>query len=204
MQERMRAMEDRRRVAAQAAFEADLLRDWREQRRRSAHRSYVTGGSSREAATEMATETATETAAEVTMHGPDNRIADAIREHRLQWVAFEKLYESLRAVGQSASHSASHLTGNCSSHELVHDDVPWIPDGVTERDYLMCVARAEHQGDVKKAYAAMCLTWHPDKFQNRYMGFFGGGDGDEWGRVVARVNETFARFMEAFSEYAYM
>ena len=40
MQERLRAMSDRRRVAAQAAFESDLLRDWRAERRRAAHRNY--------------------------------------------------------------------------------------------------------------------------------------------------------------------
>jgi len=75
--------------------------------------------------------------------------------------------------------------------ELLYDDVPWIPEGVTERAYLAHVARDEHGGDVKKAYAAMCLAWHPDKFQSRYRGFFTEG---EWARVVRRVNETFARF----------
>ena len=169
MQERLRAMSDRRRVAAQAAFESDLLRDWRAERRRTAHRNYcyvVGSGQGDEQRQGQQRE-----------QREQRELQDVVRDHRRQWRAFEALHASLRA--------------QAAMSELVYDDVPWIPEGVTERAYLAHVARDEHGGDVKKAYAAMCLAWHPDKFQNRYRGFFTEG---EWARVVRRVNETFARF----------
>jgi len=165
MQERLRAVSGRRRVAAQAAFESDLLRDWRAERHRTAHRNYcyVVGSGRGDEQQERRRQ--------------ERELRDVVRDHRRQWRAFEALHASLRA--------------QAAMSELLYDDVPWIPEGVTERAYLAHVARDEHGGDVKKAYAAMCLAWHPDKFQSRYRGFFTEG---EWARVVRRVNETFARF----------
>ena len=164
VQERLRSMAQRRQVEAQAAFESDVLRKWRERRRHTQGRGHhvFTG-----AGADSIRENSTTVAANV-----DTLIDD----HRRQWRDFEDVQTALR--------------GSVASHELLYDDVPWIPDGVSSRDYLVHVARAEHGGSVKKAFAAMCLTWHPDKFQNRYKGFF--KDDAEWKRVVARVNETFA------------
>lgn len=169
VQERLRSMAQRRQVEAQAAFESDVLRKWRERRRHTQGRGHhvFTG-----AGADSIRENSTTVAANV-----DTLIDD----HRRQWRDFEDVQTALR--------------GSVASHELLYDDVPWIPDGVSSRDYLVHVARAEHGGSVKKAFAAMCLTWHPDKFQNRYMGFF--RDDAEWRRVVARVNETFAGFKDA-------
>ena len=168
MQERLRWIAERQRVASQAAFESDLLRTWRARRRKTQGRPYVTGKSASDLPGDLT-------------QGYRTASDESIKDHRLQWRDFEKVHADLRARSMSC--------------QLWYDDVPWIPDGVSAGAYLAHVARAEHGSDIKKAYAAMCLTWHPDKFQNRYMGFF--KDEDTWRRVVTRVNETFAGFSEA-------
>jgi hypothetical protein len=174
VQERLRQLEQRHRVSAQAAFEQDVLRQWRESRKHAARRGYVGGqgvGGRGDAGLDLRGEAW-------------SRDGNAwIEEHRATWEEFERVQESLRG----------------HSHVLVYDDVPWIPEHLSRADYLaylLCVARERHHGDVKKAYAAMCLTWHPDKFQSRFMGFF--EDGEEWQRVLARVNETFGAFRDAY------
>lgn len=167
VQERLRSMAERRQVEAQASFESDVLREWRERRRKTQwRRQFVLSGAG------------VDVNGDADMHEDVNSL---IADHRLQWKEFEEVQGALR--------------GQSTSHQLLYDDVPWIPDSVSGLDYLEHVARAEHGGSVKKAFAATCLTWHPDKFQNRYKGFF--ADDGEWRRVVARVNETFAALMTA-------
>ncbi len=167
VQERLRSMAERRQVEAQAAFESDVLRAWRARRRKADRRG------PRVFATHAGADAIEDAAVNVKVGASLDR---SIADHRLQWREFEDVQRALR--------------GQSTSHQLVYDDVPWIPDGVSGRDYLEHVARAEHGGSLRKAFAAACLTWHPDKFQNRYKGFF--KDDAEWKRVVARVNETFA------------
>ncbi len=169
VQERLRSMAERRRVEAQAAFESDVLRAWRERRRKTERR----GPHVFTAHADVNGDVNGDAGGNAEVRGLLDR---SIADHRLLWREFEDVQSALR--------------GQSTSHELVYDDVPWIPDGVSGRDYLEHVARAEHGGSLKKAFAAACLTWHPDKFQNRYKGFF--KDDAEWKRVVARVNETFA------------
>jgi hypothetical protein len=168
IQERLRSISERQRVAARAALESDMLRQWRERRRKTTQgRAYVTGGAASSGRTEATGQRS-------------KYVEQIIEDHRVQWAEFERVQASLR--------------GRSNAPELLYDDVPWIPEHISEEDYLVYVAKIEHGGGLRKAYAAMCLTWHPDKFQNRYFGFF--KDDAEWRRVVTRVNETFARFTE--------
>lgn len=104
-----------------------------------------------------------------------------IQEHMDAWSAFEHMY--------------THLEKKTQEHILVYSDVPWIPKDVSKMRYLSYISNTCHESDMKKAYASVCLTWHPDKFQNKFKRFF---IVDEWKRVVSTVNETFQEFRHAW------
>ena len=104
-----------------------------------------------------------------------------IQEHVDAWSAFEHMY--------------THLEKKTQEHILVYSDVPWIPKDVSKMRYLSYISNTRHESDMKKAYASICLTWHPDTFQNKFKRFF---MVDEWKRVVSTVNETFQEFRHAW------
>lgn len=107
----------------------------------------------------------------------------AIEEHISAWSSFTDMY--------------THLNASQEEHILVYSDVPWIPRDVSKRKYISYIADTHHEKDVKKAYASICLTWHPDKFQNRFKRVF---VLEEWNKVVSTVNETFQEFRDAWND----
>jgi hypothetical protein len=113
-----------------------------------------------------------------------------LREHQNAWNEFEQVY-----IQCKNSHSkASAMT------VLEYDDVPWIPDTLSKSQYLEYSSEDEqykHAKDpMKKAYAAVCLRWHPDAFQNKFQAYF--SNTDEWSKVIVKVKETFQDFQEAW------
>lgn len=107
----------------------------------------------------------------------------AIEEHVSAWSSFTHMYTQLDASQEQ------------EEHILVYSDVPWIPRDVSKMKYISYIADIHHGNDLKKAYASICLTWHPDKFQNKFKRFF---MLEEWSKVVSTVNETFQEFRNAW------
>ena len=155
VQERLRSMAQRRQVEAQAAFESDVLRKWRERRRHTQGRGHhvFTG-----AGADSIRENSTTVAANV-----DTLIDD----HRRQWRDFEDVQTALR--------------GSVASHELLYDDVPWIPDGVSSRDYLVHVARAEHGGRRQEGVRRDVPDLAPGQVSKQVHGLLQGRRGMEAG-----------------------
>ena len=113
-----------------------------------------------------------------------------LREHQDAWNAFEQVYIQCK----NSNDNESALT------VLEFDDVPWIPDALSKSRYLEYSSEDEqykHAKDpMKKAYAAACLRWHPDAFQNKFQAYF--SSAEEWSKVIVKVKETFQDFQEAW------
>lgn len=122
-------------------------------------------------------------------HSPEGR--GIIEEHLQAWSAFEQMYSDL----------IKNQGDNDEKHILVYDDVPWIPKEISKLQYLKHVSEVRYGHDMKKAYASICLTWHPDKFQNKFMRFF---RDLEWNVVVSTVNEIFQEFRDAWGHQEHM
>ena len=113
-----------------------------------------------------------------------------LREHQSAWNEFEQVY--IQCKNSNSNDFAMTV--------LEFDDVPWIPDTLSKSQYLEYSSEDEqykHAKDpMKKAYAAVCLRWHPDAFQNKFQAYF--SSTDEWSKVIVKVKETFQDFQEAW------
>lgn len=112
-------------------------------------------------------------------------IVPIVLESEAQWAVFE---DKCRNLGVNET--------------LSEHDVPWIPTDITGVDYLKTLGRRmkgyELTGDpFKKVYTKMCLRWHPDKFQHKYMPIF---QTSEWEKILEKVHFTAQYFNAAWEE----
>lgn len=166
VKERLETLEIRRREKQQAARERALLDEYRATLK-SKQYYWASSPSTRTASYEDADRSLDESV--------------IIQEHVGAWSVFEKMH--------------AHLNGEEEHHILVFSDIPWIPKEVSKVQYLSYISDVFHEKDLKKAYAAVCLIWHPDKFQNKFKGLF---ILEEWDKVISKVNETFQEFRDAW------
>eukprot|EP00889_Picochlorum_renovo_P002806 jgi/Picre1/29836/NNA_005218.t1 len=173
VKERLYTLKQHHRIRQDAADQLNLLHEYRERKKRMLYRNpdlYTSTGIHVDVCENMATFQ-----------------YDTVKAHQSAWALFEQLYRNI-------PHDSKE------SVQLTYEDVPWIPETVSKMQYLHCLAAISSErkkchsstgGDVKKAYTAMCLCWHPDKFQSRFRSYFNPTD---WDRVMVKVKETFQEF----------